>query len=179
MAQKLLQALQELYPFTPCQAPAFDRFDLNGMEFAVQGWDAAGLGRVSRMEATGMGGAMTMTALIVNPVELDAPLFNLDLITVPGKTMLYMELYDTLLTAVTKCAMPDQQKRLDQLVAQFEEEYLTLLQDARLCDPAQKKVRADAYRDGLLSHGGPATDGFLKAWGKEKTGELFEQVLFG
>ena len=214
MAQKLLQALQELYPFTPCQAPAFDRFDLNGMEFAVQGWDAAGLGRVSRMEATGMGGAMTMTALIVNPVELDAPLFNLDLITVPGKTMLYMELYDTLLTAprneapfsairdgfadiqdipgkpcwydhirysasVTKCAMPDQQKRLDQLVAQFEEEYLTLLQDAQLCDPAQKKVRADAYRDGLLSHGGPATDGFLKAWGKEKTGELFEQVLFG
>ena len=214
MAQKLLQALQELYPFTPCQAPAFDRFDLNGMEFAVQGWDAAGLGRVSRMEATGMGGAMTMTALIVNPVELDAPLFNLDLITVPGKTMLYMELYDTLLTAprneapfaairdgfadiqdipgkpcwydhirysasVTKCAMADQQKRLDQLMAQFEEEYLTLLQDARCCDPAQKKVRADAYRDGLLSHGGPATDAFLKVWGKEKTGELFEQVLFG
>ena len=57
--------------------------------------------------------------------------------------------------------------------------YLDLLKDARLCDPVQKKGKADAYRDGLLAHGGPATDAFLKAWGPERTGVLFKKVLFG
>ena len=214
MIEKLLTELQEIYLFTLCEAPKFDAFDLNGMAFITKGWDAQGLGRVSFMEATGMGGAMTMTALIVNPVKIDAPLFNLDLIALPGKKMLYMELYDTLLAAqrnevpfaairdgfadiadipgkpcwyddiryaasVTKCAMAGQEGRLDELMARFGEEYLNLLKDARPCDSAAKKVKTDAYRDGLLDHGGPATDGFLKTWGREKTAELFEQVLFG
>lgn len=214
MTDKLIGELKEIYPFVPCEVPEFDAFDLNGMAFTTKGYDAQGLGRVSRMEAKGMGGAMTMTALIVNPVEIDAPLFNLDLIALPGKRMLYMELYDTLLSAprheapfaairadygeimdlpgkpcwydgirygasVTKCAISGQEARLDELMACFGEEYVDLLKDARPCDPAQKKIKADAYRDGLLAHGGPATDGFLKTWGPEKTRELFEKVLFG
>ena len=214
MTEQLLQELQELYPFTPCDAPEFASFDLNGMAFTTKGWEAEGLGRVSRMEASGMGGAMTMTALIVNPMDIDAPLFNLDLITLPGKQMLYMELYDTLLNAprneapfaairadfgdisdlpgkpcwydgirysasVTKCALTGQEGRLKELTERFKEAYLDLLKDARLCDPVQKKGKADAYRDGLLAHGGPATDAFLKAWGPERTGVLFKKVLFG
>ena len=214
MTDKLISELKEIYPFTPCDASEFERFNVAGMDFTTRGWDAQGLGRVSLMEASGMGGAMTMTALIVNPIEIDAPLFNLDLIALPGKRMLYMELYDTLLAAprneapfaairadygdvmdipgkpcwyddirygasVTKCAVGGQETRLDELMARFGEAYLDLLKDARPCDTAQKKVKADAYRDGLLSHGGPATDAFLKTWGQEKTGRLFTEVLFG
>ncbi len=214
MTDKLLNEIREIYPFTPCDAPEFDKFDLAGMDFTTQGWKAEGLGQVSLMKASGMGGAMGMTALIVNPVEIDAPLFNLDIIALPGKKMLYMELYDTLLAArrnevpfaairdeyaeimdipgkpcwyddirygasVTKCALAGQEGWLDELMARYGEEYLNLLKDARCCDPAAKKVKADAYRDGLLEHGGPATDAFLKVWGKEKTGELFQKVLFG
>jgi len=214
MTNQLIDELKEIYPFIPCEAPEFDAFNVAGMDFTTRGWDAQGLGRVSLMEAKGMGGAMTMTALIVNPMEIDAPLFNLDLISLPGKKMLYMELYDTLLAAprneapfaairgdygeimdlpgkpcwyddirygasVTKCAMAGQEGRLDELMARFGEEYLDLLKDARPCDPAQKKGKADAYRDGLLANGGPATDAFLKVWGKEKTAELFQKVLFG
>ena len=214
MTDKLIGELKEIYPFTPCDAPEFEKFNVAGMDFTVQGWDAQGLGRVSRMEASGMGGAMTMTAFMVNPTAVDAPLFNLDLISLPGKKMLYMELYDTLLAAprneapftairadygdvmdipgkpcwyddirygasVTKCAVTGQEARLDELMARFGEAYLDLLKDARPCDTAQKKVKADAYRDGLLSHGGPATDAFLKTWGQEKTGRLFTEVLFG
>ncbi len=214
MTDKLISELKEAYPFTPCEAPEFDTFNVAGMDFHVRGWDAQGLGRVSLMEATGMGGAMTMAALIVNPTAVDAPLFNLDLISLPGKRMLYMELYDTLLAAsrneapfaairgeyadimdipgkpcwyddirygasVTKCAMAGQEEKLDELMSRYGETYLDLLKDARPCDPAQKKVKADAYRDGLLEHGGPATDAFLKVWGREKTAELFQKVLFG
>ena len=214
MTNQLIGELKELYPFTPCEAPEFDAFNVAGMDFTTKGWDARGLGRVSLMEAKGMGGAMTMTALIVNPIEIDAPLFNVDLIHVPGKEMLYMELYDTLLNArrneapfadlraeyadiedipgkphwydgiryeasVTKAAAGDRKERLHELVSRYAEVYLDLLKDARLCDPAAKKVKADAYRDGLLANGGPATDTFLKAWGPEKTGALFTKVLFG
>ena len=214
MTEKLISELKEIYPFTPCEAPEFDAFSLNGMDFTARGWRAVGLGQVSLMEASGMGGAMGMTALIVNPTEIDAPLFNLDLIALPGKRMLYMELYDTLLAArrneapfaavrgeygdivdvpgkpcwyddirygasVTKCAVTGQEARLDELMARYGQAYLDLLKDARPCDPAAKKEKADDYRDGLLAHGGPATDGFLKTWGPEKTGELFQKVLFG
>ena len=214
MTNQLINELKNIYPFTPCAAPEFDAFNVAGMDFVVKGWEAQGLGRVSCMECTGMGGAMTMTALIVNPIEIDAPLFNLDLICLPGKRMLYMELYDTLLTvqrneapfaairaefgdimdlpgkpcwyddiryeaSVTKCAISGQEGRLEELMGRFAEEYVNLLKDARPCDHAQKKVKADAYRDGLLANGGPATDTFLKVWGPEKTGELFEKVLFG
>ncbi len=214
MTDKLLKEIGEIYPLTRCEAPEFDSFNLAGMDFVTKGWKAEGLGQVSLMEASGMGGAMGMTSLIVNPIEIDAPLFNLDIISLPGKKMLYMELYDTLLDAkrneapfaairdgfadiadipgkpcwyddirygasVTKCAAAGQEGRLDELMAQFGEAYLNLLKDARCCDPAAKKGRADAYRDGLLNHGGPATDAFLKVWGPEKTGVLFREVLFG
>jgi hypothetical protein len=59
------------------------------------------------------------------------------------------------------------------------EAYLEVLQSAKTCNPEQKKIKADTYRDGLLSQGGPATDGFLQAWGKEKTADLFKNVVFG
>ena len=43
----------------------------------------------------------------------------------------------------------------------------------------QKRQKADAYINGLLEHGGPSTDVFVKHLGKEKTEKLFREVLFG
>ena len=42
-----------------------------------------------------------------------------------------------------------------------------------------KKAKAAIYSNGLIENGGPATDPFLQAFGKEKTKEFFEKVLFG
>ena len=42
-----------------------------------------------------------------------------------------------------------------------------------------KRKKADAYINGLLEHGGPSTDVFVKNLGKEKTEKLFHEVLFG
>lgn len=47
------------------------------------------------------------------------------------------------------------------------------------CDPAAKREKASVYVEGLLQNGGPSTDVFLKAFGKEKTERLFRTVLFG
>ena len=43
----------------------------------------------------------------------------------------------------------------------------------------QKRIKTDAYVTGLLEHGGPSTDFFMKNIGKEKIGKLFHEVLFG
>ena len=43
---------------------------------------------------------------------------------------------------------------------------------------ADKRKKADAYINGLLEHGGPSTDVFVKHLGKEKTEKLFHEVLF-
>jgi len=50
---------------------------------------------------------------------------------------------------------------------------------ADVADKEQKNALSAAYVDGLLSQGGPSTDVFQKAFGKEKTEELFKNVLFG
>ena len=44
---------------------------------------------------------------------------------------------------------------------------------------AAKRVRASAYVEGLLQHGGPSTDVFKKKFGEEMTAKLFRTVLFG
>lgn len=45
-------------------------------------------------------------------------------------------------------------------------------------DKAAKQEKASVYVEGLLSKGGPSTDAFIKAIGKEKTAELFRSYLF-
>ena len=214
MTEELLEKLKEKYTFTPCEAEEYEAFSLAGMDFTAKGWDAEGLGRISLMQAEGMGGAMKMESLIVNPLLVDAPLFNLDVIFAQGRIMFYGELYDTLVAAerqedrfrkakeafpdlmdlpgkpawyddlrygcsLTKAGADAQKDRFEELAGMIGNAYLDMLSEAEACDPAAKKEKADAYRDGLLANGGPATDAFLKVWGPEKTGVFFREVLFG
>ena len=213
MTSALLEKLGAAYTLTPCAAGEYEAFSLAGMDFTVKAWDAAGIGRISLMKASGMGGAMEMESLIVNPTLLDAPLCNLDAIGAQGNLMLYAELYDTLLaeprkeegflaaaepfgdlmdfpakpawydeirfkSSVTKAGPEALKDRFGALAEAFGDAYLALLAVSPSCDMAAKKEKADAYRDGLLAHGGPATDAFLKVWGPEKTGDFFRTVLF-
>ena len=50
---------------------------------------------------------------------------------------------------------------------------------APLTDADAKKAKTAAYVEGLLKNGGPSTDVFVKALGREKTERLFRKVLFG
>ncbi|MCD8155573.1 MAG: hypothetical protein LUF78_12990 [Clostridiales bacterium] len=57
--------------------------------------------------------------------------------------------------------------------------YLEAAGSASVCDPSAKCRKAAVYVEGLLTHGGPSTDVFLKALGREKTEKLFRTILFG
>ena len=48
-----------------------------------------------------------------------------------------------------------------------------------LTDRETKEKKTSIYVEGLLSNGGPSTDVFLKAFGREKTEKLFRKILFG
>ncbi len=72
----------------------------------------------------------------------------------------------------------DETPAFDTLTRQYLETYL-MLQAPALTDPDMKKQKALLYVNGLLDNGGPSTDVFIKALGKERTAEFFHQVMFG
>ena len=80
--------------------------------------------------------------------------------------------------SVSKKAKKDQTERFDRFTEQYLEDLLASAPSVS-CDPALKAEKAAVYVNGLLEHGGPSTDAFLKALGKEQTAHLFQKVLFG
>ena len=62
----------------------------------IKAYEAKGLGHVSAMSAKGFFGLMKMETLIINPKELDLPLYSYDRIYVASNDTLIVELYDTL-----------------------------------------------------------------------------------
>ncbi|MBQ7938902.1 MAG: hypothetical protein IJ281_00800 [Clostridia bacterium] len=99
MTDKILSRLQQKYPLTAIDAGEFAQLKANGMTFTVQAFHAEGLGHVSVMRAKGFFGLMRMDTLIINPVEIDLPLYSYDRIFAMGNDTLIVELYDTLVGA--------------------------------------------------------------------------------
>ena len=79
--------------------------------------------------------------------------------------------------SISKKGKKAQASRFDQLAAQHLMAYLEI-RDPVVC-AEEKQRKAASYVDGLLQNGGPSTDVFKKAFGVEKTAELFRRVLFG
>jgi len=67
----------------------------------------------------------------------------------------------------------------DVLTDHYMNAFLADCAKAGSCEEVVKREKASVYVEGLLSNGGPSTDVFKKALGKEITAELFRKVLFG
>ncbi len=87
-----------------------------------------------------------------------------------------------------KCSIAKKAKKADfdalsKGLGRFLDAYLASARKAsEITDPAilaEKAKRCNAYVDGLLDNGGPSTDAFLKKYGKERTAQLYHDVLFG
>ena len=209
MLEKLLDAIRARFPLTGNEG-ATRQFQAMGMAFEARAYAARGLGHVGVMTAQG---PMQMETLVINPFELDAPIFSYDRIEGMGQETVIVEMYDSLLgdsfradgivqalgesAAVLgkeleswyaplivqpwlhlKGAAGDGE-RCDAIAADYVEAYLAAAQAAEPCDPDQKQRKAGAYSQGLLEHGGPATDPVKAATGEEFTASLFRETLFG
>lgn len=69
--------------------------------------------------------------------------------------------------------------RFDDFYVRSLSAYIQALIAAPEVDPARKRAKTAAYVDGLFENGGPSTDAFVKALGKEKAQALFYTVIFG
>ncbi len=69
-------------------------------------------------------------------------------------------------------------RSLDEFAIQYLTKYLELSKEMESCDPTKKKQKADEYTQGLLTHGGPSTDMFLKKKGKEFTESFYNDIFF-
>lgn len=88
--------------------------------------------------------------------------------------------YDSIKLAVSlaKKGKKKDSPAFDALTGAYMDAFLEDSLDAPVCEAAPKREKASRYVEGLLEHGGPSTDVFLKAIGKEKTADLFRRVLF-
>ena len=105
MTEKLLTLIGERFPLTAVDCGEFSEMKVSGMKFSISAYEAGGLGHVSVMRAAGMMGLMKMDTLIINPKELDLPLYSYDRIFAMGNDTLIVETYDTLLGEYSEEAM--------------------------------------------------------------------------
>ena len=97
MTDRLLTLIAKKHALTKIDGGEVAEMKVKGMKFKISAYKAEGLGHVSVMRASGMMGLMKMDTLIINPTEIDLPLYSYDRILAMGNDTLIVELYDTLL----------------------------------------------------------------------------------
>lgn len=96
MIDNFLDILQKKYLMNEIDTTDMKTLKVNGMTFNIYAWRVKGLGHVSVMRAKGFFGLMRMETLIINPSEIELPLYSYDRIYAMGNDTLLVELYDTL-----------------------------------------------------------------------------------
>lgn len=211
MTNRLLDLIKKKYAISAIDCGEFAEMKVSVMKFHISAYKVEGLGQLSIMTATGFLGLMKMDTLIINPTEIDLPLYSYDRIFAMGNDTLIVELYDTLLadfsedalneiktkystlterdpgehwydsiklkSSISKKGKKPDTETLDEMALEHFKVYLDSPADRAI--PVEKQKKAGIYVDGLLEKGGPSTDVFKKSIGKEKTRELFENILFG
>lgn len=103
----MITSIEKKYSLKVKDAGTFAKVKVSGMHFTIESYEAPGLGHVSVMKAKGFFGLMKMDTVIINPTEVDMPLFSYDRVFAMGNDTLIVELYDTL---VGKCELTDLDK---------------------------------------------------------------------
>ena len=96
MTNKLLNIVKGSFPLTEIDCGEFAKMKVSGMNFEITAFKAEGLGHISVMRASGFMGLMKMDTLIINPSDVDLPLYSYDRIFAMGNDTLITELYDTM-----------------------------------------------------------------------------------
>ncbi len=96
MTDKLLELIRSKYSLDELDVGDMSTLKASGMTFSVKAYRAEGLGHISVMRAKGFFGLMKMDTLIINPKDIELPLYSYDRIYAMGNDTLIVELYDTL-----------------------------------------------------------------------------------
>lgn len=80
--------------------------------------------------------------------------------------------------SISKKAKKKSRDQLDLLALEHLKSYLSVEVES-LSEVEKKHELSARYVDGLLEHGGPSTDVFVKMFGLENTKKLYKEILFG
>lgn len=114
MLNELLKTLNEQYHLKEISN---ETTKVSKMNFIIRQYYAQGLGNVSTMEAKMPLGIMKMDTLIINPFEIDLPLFSYDRIMALGNDSLYAEIFETRIDTSKK---PEYVKELSNLKGSYD-----------------------------------------------------------
>ena len=95
MITEIKLLINSKYPLTHKENREFEELKVKGLNFNIKGYEAKGLGHVGIMQAKGFWGLMKMETVIINPIDMDMPLFSYDRIYAMGNDTNLLELYDT------------------------------------------------------------------------------------
>lgn len=111
MTDRLITLINKKFSLTEIDCGEFAEMKVNGMKFSIRAYKAEGLGHVSVMRAKGFFGLMKMDTLIINPTEIDLPLYSYDRIFAMGNDTLIVELYETMLGEYSEEGMTQVKER--------------------------------------------------------------------
>ena len=77
----------------------------SGMKFDLASYRLEGVGYCSTIRTKAMLGLMKMESLILTPLDVDMPLMSYDVMHLPGKDIVLLEMYDTQITPVDRSDM--------------------------------------------------------------------------
>lgn len=208
MIEKIIDRIGYEYPLKERNIDEFKTFKAGSMNNECEAYEAKNLGNIFAMRSRGMLGLMKMETLIVCPIDIDGPLFSLDIV---NNRSVYLELIDVMLedsfsqdrllavkNSYQKYLSNDQKARwydnirlgssfsgkfpdvrtAEECLMNMTEAYLKALYLSHVSFSDDKKKKIKEYSDQLLKNGGPSTDYFIKHLGKEKTERFFNEAMF-
>ncbi|MDO4199030.1 MAG: hypothetical protein Q4D13_08605 [Erysipelotrichaceae bacterium] len=93
--KELLDIIQNEYPLKRIDKDDISSLKVSVMNFDIEHYEAEGLGNVSFMHGEGLFGLMKMDTMIINPFDVDMPLYSYDYIKALGNVTLLIELDET------------------------------------------------------------------------------------
>ena len=76
----------------------------SGMRFESASYRLEGVGYFSTIQTKAMLGLMQMESLVLTPLEVDMPLLSYDVMKLPGKDLVLLDIFDTQLAPVDRSA---------------------------------------------------------------------------
>ena len=153
MTDKLLKIIREKYSVSALDAGDMAKLKANGMSFTIKAYKAEGLGHISVMRASGFFGLMRMDTLIINPKDVDLPLYSYDRIFAMGNDTLITELYDTMLDSCELSALNEIKAQYNDLAERDPgEHWYDSIKLSESISKKGKKAQSHRFDDLIIEH---------------------------
>ena len=181
MIDNMLSMITGEYRLRSLNSGVFHKLVVRGMNIEINSYEAEGLGRVSTMCASGLGGLIKRDVLVISPMEQEAPVITYERVKALGKDTLMLTKYD--IEKEPECVKKVGKKKQSEGLDREAENYLsTYLEEVKQAPPIKVKERKEQLEElvaSLIQGYQLISDIFLATYGMKVTEKLYHEVLFG